>query len=976
MGSFINMNKSKRILCFVISFCLIFCSAFTVICFAEKATKTVRVGWYDTPFNRIDKNGRRCGYAYDYEQKVAAYTGWKYEYVNGSWPELFQMLKDGEIDILSDVSYTSEREKDMLFSTLPMGEEEYYVFVHSENKTIVKDNIMTLNGRKIGVNKGSVQKDIFSNWMKKHNVTAEIVELTCSEEESKEMIKNGKLDAMVSIDAYDTPEYTVPLFNIGFSDFYFAINKNRPDLLSDIEYAMNKIQQLDRFYNQKLYEKYIKNRDLNLWLDLDEIRWLSQHGKIRVGYQDNYLAFCAADKSTGELTGALKDYLSFASGMVKNTDVEFEAIAYPTSADALQALNEGKVDCVFPVNLTDYDGEQGGFLVTSSLMRTDMYAVVPVHHQHEFFKKEDITVAVNEGNPNYDMFLVDNFPEWNIAYYKDTPECLKKISKGEADCLLISSFRFSNISDLCNKYHLTTVSTGVNMDYCMATARDNTTLFSILSKIISNVPDSVTHAALSVYYTEDSKPTVAEFIKEHFFGALVGFAVIASIIIILLLFSLHAKKKAIEGRKIISETEIDDITGLYNKNFFYHYAEKIFRDNPSVSMDVISLNVERFRSLINSNGEEFSNKLLSELGAIIREFLDDNGGIAGRFELDNFAIYCYHVKDYDALFERFNKRIEEKYDNIRIGLYMGVMPWQEGTQPAQMYEQAYIACLLARRGYRQRVIIFDESVRKREEYERRLLNDLHRAIEEEQFKVYYQPKYSIQGSTPVLEGAEALVRWVHPELGLVPPCDFIELFERNGTINVVDKYVWEQAAKQAALWRDKFGRNIPVSINISRMDLFDKTLEKTLDGLLEKYNIDHSLLKLEITESAYTDNENQLLEVVKTLKNKGYRIEMDDFGAGYSSLNMLSSMPVDVLKMDGKFINNVKGNENDTRFIELILNIAKNLKIQVIAEGVETQFQFDLLKNLGCDMIQGFYFSPAVPADEFEEKIINKDFKN
>lgn len=264
--------------------------------------------------------------------------------------------------------------------------------------------------------------------------------------------------------------------------------------------------------------------------------------------------------------------------------------------------------------------------------------------------------------------------------------------------------------------------------------------------------------------------------------------------------------------------------------------------------------------------------------------------------------------------------------------------------------------------------------REREIYEQRLLNDLRRALDAYEFEVYYQPKYDIQSEPPKLVSAEALVRWRHPELGMIPPDDFIPLFERNGQISAVDKYVWEEAAKQVVRWREEYGVTIPVSVNLSRVDVFDPALMDTLDGILRYSGLSHNAFKLEVTETAYTENADQVIQVVEGLRKKGYEVEMDDFGTGYSSLNMLSAMPIDVLKMDRAFIRNIEHNEKDIQLVALIIDIARNLKIPVIAEGVETEEQMKLLKELGCAIVQGYYFSRPLHAADFEAAFV-RDMK-
>jgi EAL domain-containing protein (putative c-di-GMP-specific phosphodiesterase class I) len=196
------------------------------------------------------------------------------------------------------------------------------------------------------------------------------------------------------------------------------------------------------------------------------------------------------------------------------------------------------------------------------------------------------------------------------------------------------------------------------------------------------------------------------------------------------------------------------------------------------------------------------------------------------------------------------------------------------------------------------------------------------------------------------------------------------LFEKSGQIGLLDKFVWEETARIIARWRELYGVTIPVSVNLSRVDVFDPTLEATLEEILHTSGLTPDAFKLEITESAYTENAEQLIRVVESLRNKGYEISIDDFGTGYSSLNMLSAMPVDVLKMDRRFVRNVTRDKMDIQMVALVMDIARNLGIPVIAEGVETKEQLGLLKDLGCAYAQGYYFSRPIPTPDFEAKYV------
>ena len=529
---------------------VLLCLVFVMLCLlpavspAESEVKTVRVGWFDTPFNRKDSFGRRTGYSYEYQRKIAAYTGWKYQYVEGTWSELVQMLQEGRIDLMSDVSFKEERTESMLYSSIPMGSELYYVYVDPDNTEISINNPATLNGKKVGVTATSVQRDYFLQWANEHSVSVDLIGLTCSEEESMAMMHSGEIDAFVTLDAYSDPETCTPLWKIGSSDFYFVVSKDRPDLLAELDDALSRIQDEDKYYSDKLAEQYLRDSGSNRYLTAAESEWLTSHGTIRVGYQDNYLAFCAADPKTGELTGALKDYLEFASGTLANASPEFETIVYPTASDAMTALKNGEIDCMFPANLTAYDGEEAGVVMSPPLMRTEMDAVVRSEEKQGFLRNSQILVGVNSGNPNYEMFLMDHFPTWTPVYYNDTPACLNAVAGKKADCVIISNYRYGDIARLCERLNLTTVYTGVDMDYCFAVKEGNMLLYSILTKLISQVPEATVNAALPYYSPLPRATGFIEYIVDHpIIVGLVVFCVILLVIIVILLFRLTALKK-------------------------------------------------------------------------------------------------------------------------------------------------------------------------------------------------------------------------------------------------------------------------------------------------------------------------------------------------------------------------------------------------------------------------------------------------
>lgn len=656
-----RVKKTNRLLGFAVCLILMLLMLLPAAVSARETEKTVRVGWHEEPYFIIDQYGRRSGYSYEYQWKLTAYNGWNYEYVEGTWSELLQKLKNGEIDLMSNISYTDERAKEMLYASLPMGTESYYIFVSPDNTEIRADDYSTLNGKRVGVTKDSFQRDLFVEWAEKHGIDAEIVELTTTDEESRSLL-GSEFDAFVTLDVYGDPEVTVPVCKIGSSEFYFAVSKDRPDLLPELDAAMNRIQDENKYFNQQLHEKYLNSSQTEQYLTPEEQQWLSEHGTLRVGYQDNYLAFCAADESTGGLTGALKDFLSYASTSLKNTQIEFEAIAYPTAVEAIEAMKKGEVDCIFPVNLSDYDCETIGIFMAPVLMRTEMDAVVRSAEQKEFILKEKVAVAINEGNTNYEMFLADHFPEWNRVYYPDTPTALEAVAKGEADCVLISNYRYGNISKQCEKLHLSTVYTGVDMDYSFAVNKDETMLYSILSRVTRAVPGAVIHTALNYYSTEDVKSTFGDLIKDNLLIILIFIGVVILVILLLLLRSIQAQRKMREEEHIVKDLNqrvfVDALTSVRNKAACSEYLQDIeerIKKAEAVELAIAIFDCDDLKVINDSYGHDKGDIYLKTASRLICRIFQHSPVF--RIGGDEFEVILQH-EDYrnrEALAEQFEK---------------------------------------------------------------------------------------------------------------------------------------------------------------------------------------------------------------------------------------------------------------------------------------------------------------------------------
>ncbi len=417
-----------------------------------------------------------------------------------------------------------------------------------------------------------------------------------------------------------------------------------------------------------------------------------------------------------------------------------------------------------------------------------------------------------------------------------------------------------------------------------------------------------------------------------------------------------------ETASMINQFRYDQLTGLYSKEFFYQQAQAVLMSNPDKEYSIICSNIVNFKLYNDTFGIAAGDQLLKSIAAGMENRLG-TGGVVGRYSADRFV--CLQERERVAAAQDVIARHAEIPDELRgIELKWGVYEINDRFLPLEyMCDRAMLAANSIRDQYDRSISVYDDALRRKLLREQSITSTMESALENSQFTVYLQPKY--RASDSQLCGAEALVRWIHPEWGFLAPGEFIPLFERNGFIYRLDRFVWEQACILLRRWQDAGYSPLPVSVNVSRADVCQPDLVEFLLELTRKYNIDPKLLHLEITESAYTENSKQIIATVDELRAKGFIIEMDDFGSGYSSLNMLSQLKLDILKLDMKFVQSETSQSTDRGILRLVVEMAHRMNLSVVAEGVETPNQLSRLQEIGCDYVQGYLFSKPVPYVEY-----------
>ncbi|MBE7005275.1 MAG: EAL domain-containing protein [Ruminococcaceae bacterium] len=416
-----------------------------------------------------------------------------------------------------------------------------------------------------------------------------------------------------------------------------------------------------------------------------------------------------------------------------------------------------------------------------------------------------------------------------------------------------------------------------------------------------------------------------------------------------------------ESSAMLGQLEIDALTGLLSKEFFYHELEQALREDPDGRYDLVCSDVENFRAMNDRYGTEHCDRFLR---ALSEDYTRRLPGLlfGGRIGADVFAFLLPHMEDasetrlapggQDGRFGRFV---------VKTGLYADI---DHSLAAAAICDRATLAISKIKKAFGSNFARYDDEMRADQLRSHQIEQTMEAALAERQFVVYYQPKHDLH--TGLTGGAEALVRWISPEMGFVSPGRFIPLFERNGFITNLDFYIWEEVCRELRRCLDEGLPVVPVSVNVSRRDFESPELSRSIAELADRYGLDHALLHIELTESMYSDNPAQIAETLEALHADGFFIELDDFGAGYSSLTSLNTLTLDVMKIDMSLIRQATAT-NDYSILRFATLLADGMRLKTVVEGVETAEQVAALKVLGCDYIQGYFFSKPLPVQEYEE---------
>lgn len=913
--------------------------------------------------------GSNSGFALDYMREIQKRTGRNYTYVTGTAPELAKKLASGEVDIIPCVSgwelaawQEMSGMDDLELSGHSLVTKYSAIFVQGDSDINYYD-VSALNDCRIGYLTEDGSKYFPGGaFMATELRGAEFVDYA-TETQMRTDLESGKLDAVVK-DCFRTWPDELIVYQLATEDCHFMTTAENSDLLTELDRAAGGISMTDSSFSSDLYRKYVsKYGTPHYALSESEKHYIEKNPVMNIAYNMQSGMTERIDGSTGQLMGgnsSIMEELSSLSGL------QIKLIPYDTLADCLDALNEGKVHAVCGgVNVYSLSGH-------TELTISTPYSRIPIAAAG----KPDSTVgsrsriAIPAGYDDITAYISEVYPGAQILHYDSERACFNAVSKGEADVVYGSIYEMmSMIRESYTSLAIIDVRTAFHSE-CFAMNGDSGELSYILGKALacmnSTRPQIKTY--LSVEAANAASNSANQFLEQYLVWIIVGILLILAALFVIICIS------AFKTHRV---NDIDQLTGGRSKRRFFDDAKKLLKKTGADDWAVVLFDIDKFKYVNDRLGYEEGNRMLERLHKTISDHIERDE-IFARISDDNFAMIIKNATDNELnsrisnIFNEFDRR-NALFVKYPVVFSAGVCRLNQCASESKHHEidvnTAIDRCKIAKSTLKgthySSIAFYDGKIRDRALREKDYESIMPAALKNREFQCYLQPKYGLR--TRSIEGAEALIRWNSPDFGFISPGDFIPIAEKNGFVVELDFFILEEVCRTMRRWIDQGKKPVVVSVNQSRLHLNYDDYIWRLREIVDKYDIPYEYIELELTESVFTENAEKLLKIMHKLHEIGFKLSLDDFGSGYSSLNMLKDMPVDVVKIDKEFFSDTMNTSKGRAVITTVVDLAKNLDMDVISEGVETREQVEFLTEIHCAMVQGYYFAKPMPISDFEK---------
>ena len=935
----------------------------------EHGRQTIRVGYIDYDgFIVPEYGGYFNGYGVAILNKISQYTGWRYEYYYYTWEECLDELERGTIDLVCCAQSNPDREARFAYTDYPIGRESTFVYTKKGSEDIYYQDYEAMDGATAAVLKGSYQSDEFAAFAKQKGFTYRSMELD-SVSEITEAVQTGKADLAVLGSLSRQTELRI-VDMLGTAPFYIITSKDNDVILGCLNDALRGIYSSSPYIVEELYHEYYGDIPVaeEPLLTREEAEYAKEIGPLTVACIDGFYPLSYIDDETGEPSGIFPD---IARKIAELSGLDFQLAAEPAGSRPEALIEEGRADIVAGILFSQEKIGEMGVQLTEII--TSQPSLVVLNSGVNLYELTDAVVALPYSYEGAVSLLPGELQRFGIIYEDNLEDCFTAVKEHKAD-LTIQNTHVANYFMQKRDFSTLGVASMQSMEEksCMMISGEaDRKLISILNKSINCLGDNTINQIIMTHTVAQSyHDTLSDTMYYYRKQIIVLSALLAAVIILIALMyrrHMHILMELKEKKAFQIMAETDEMTGMLNRKTFYERATRYMGENPDKNYQIIFFNVENFKVINDLFGIQAGDGILIFLAGLIKEWTASVGGVCSRFEADHFVVCAENHDEYaKEITDQIRKKMETYPIDMNVEVSCGVYQVHGRDKSINiMCDRAHLAVNSIKGNYARHVAVYDDSHREALIHSQLIVGEMNKALEQRHFQVYLQPKFNMD--TEKIIGAEALVRWVHPERGILMPGDFIPIFEHNGFIGQLDLYMFEETCKLLRKWLDEGREVVPVSVNLSRVGFYNPKLCENLYKTAERYQIPLDLLELEVTETAYASDSRTIHDHIQQLRKMGFKILMDDFGSGYSSLNMLKEAPVDQIKLDMKFLSASDPYGRAETILHMVIAMGKALTIPVLAEGVETKHQVEMLKSYSCSLAQGYYYARPLTVEKFEE---------
>lgn len=927
---------------------------------------TIRVG-YSTHerSTHISPKNREYGYSYDFLQEIAQYYNWELEFIPGTERESLERLSDGRIDIISHIHYKEELKDQLDYSARESGSCRVGLYSLKGNEGLAPNDLSLFDGKRIGIFAPERQTRMLKINLANSGIKASLIRFETDEDLITEL-KKGNLEGVL-ISGNSIPEDLKTIKVFPEEPFFFAVAEGNSELLKKVDRAMHDILLMNPSFRNDLYKKhYGKHLSWESILTLEEREFIQRSPVLKVSYDPIWQPFEYYDREKGSMAGINSEILR----LVKEyTGLKIQVVHSPAWEDALRMMREGKIDILTGVNRSFVWGSKNNFRISRPFLNAP---IVMVMNRKGFLNKDKIALPRNY----FLSEVVESFHKFDDTVYLTSQEdCFDALINNKVSATFANSYVANYLISMPQYSDLYTINYG-NLNEQVAfgiSKKCDPILLSIINKALNSIPEETINGIIIKHSYSKGKISLLDMIYIHHVELAKG--ITAILVLIIFALTLVNIIKSQDKKNLKELLYHDALTGFKNYNSFLEEAPKIIKNYPETNFAVLFIDIVEFKFINGTFGYDEGDRVLKNVSLALDRSIDRSKETFARITADHFVVLLSYekfrsidirIKIIFGELEKLASKGNKKYNIIFNG---GVYLIEDrGMSMNIAVDNAGFAKNAITQKHKTAYAYYDKKILSRINKEKEIETSMRDALRKGEFVPYLQPKIDCNTGKPV--GAEALVRWIRPDGEVIPPSLFIPYFEKSGFITKIDMYIFGDVCRILRKWMDSGKDAFPLSCNFSYHDIVGSNFTKYLKIMSQRHNIPPKMLELELTESVAAQHIDLVNSCGKELSDFGFKLAIDDFGAGYSSLSLLQILKIDVLKLDRNFVQRGLSGKLSHDLVEGLVKAFKQNSMQIVFEGIETKEQLDFVRSLGCSVIQGYYYSKPLPVSEFEEKYL------